>query len=117
MGHTNAQALEDQIRRDPAGVTIGIDWTASTRAVGHAYAPANPWLRSRHYNDQRLPIDSGLTEAAYTIGFAQRLKRAGISWTLSDGQGILALRVSWCSGGWHAIHSATWRQNRYPSSK
>src|SRR5262249_4466765 len=34
------------------------------------------WMRYRHYSSQRLPIGSGITEAACKIVFTQRLKRS-----------------------------------------
>jgi hypothetical protein len=62
------------------------------------------WMRYRHYSSQRLPIGSGITEAACKIVFTQRLKRSGMSWTLSGGQVILDLRVIWLSGVWDDVH-------------
>jgi hypothetical protein len=62
------------------------------------------WMRYRHYSSQRLPIGSGITEAACKTVFTQRLKRSGMSWTLEGGQVILDLRVIWLSGVWHTVH-------------
>ena len=61
-------------------------------------------MRYRHYSSQRLPIGSGITEAACKIVFTQRLKRSGMSWTISGGQVILDLRVIWLSGVWDEVH-------------
>src|SRR5918912_3597993 len=47
------------------------------------------WMRYRHYSRQRLPIGSGITEAACKTVFTQRLKRSGMSWTIAGGQVIL----------------------------
>ena len=62
------------------------------------------WMRYRHYSSQRLPIGSGVTEAACKLVFTQRLKRSGMSWTRAGGQVILDLRVIWLSGVWDAVH-------------
>jgi hypothetical protein len=62
------------------------------------------WMRYRHYSSQRLPIGSGITEAACKTVFTQRLKRSGMSWTLAGGQVILDLRVLWLSGVWETVH-------------
>jgi hypothetical protein len=62
------------------------------------------WMRYRHYSSQRLPIGSGITEAACKTVFTQRLKRSGMSWTVSGGQVILDLRVIWLSGIWEEVH-------------
>src|SRR3989449_9958704 len=62
------------------------------------------WMRYRHYHSQRLPLGSGITEAACKIVFTQRLKRSGMSWTRAGGQVILDLRVIWLSGVWNEVH-------------
>src|SRR5262249_23681811 len=64
------------------------------------------WMRSKHYRSQRLPIGSGVTEAACKTVFTQRLKRSGMSWTISGGQVIVDLRVIWLSGIWDQVHQA-----------
>ena len=53
-----------------------------------------------------LPIGSGVTEAACKTVFTQRLKRSGMSWTISGGQVIVDLRVIWLSGIWDQVHQA-----------
>jgi hypothetical protein len=68
-------------------------------------------MRDRHDSCQRLPMGSGSTEAACKIVFTQRLKRSGMSWTLTGGQVILDLRVIWLSGIWDMVHQ------RYLASK
>jgi hypothetical protein len=62
------------------------------------------WMRYRHSSGQRLPIGSGMTEAACKTVFTQRLKRSGMSWTIAGGQVILDLRVIWLSGVWEHVH-------------
>ncbi len=68
-------------------------------------------MRYRHDSSQRLPIGSGSTEAACKTVFTQRLKRSGMSWTLSGGQVILDVRVIWLRGVWEEVHE------RYLASK
>src|SRR5688572_10879158 len=51
------------------------------------------WMRYHSYQRQKLPRGSGITEAACKVVFTQRLKRSGMSWTISGGQVILDLRV------------------------
>jgi hypothetical protein len=63
------------------------------------------------YKRQKLPIGSGITEAACKIVFTQRLKRSGMSWTIQGGQTILDLRVIKLSRVWEAVHQ------RYLASK
>jgi len=61
-------------------------------------------MRYRHSSSQRLPIGSGITEAACKTVFTQRLKHSGMSWTVAGGQIILDLRVIWFSGVWDDVH-------------
>jgi hypothetical protein len=61
-------------------------------------------MRYRHDSYQRLPIGSGITEAACKTVFTQRLKRSGMAWTREGGQVILDLRVIWLSGIWNTGH-------------
>ena len=69
------------------------------------------WMRYQTYKRQRLPLGSGITEAACKIVFTQRLKRSGMSWTIEGGQVILDLRVIWLSRVWDEVHQ------RYLASK
>ena len=69
------------------------------------------WMRYHLYKRQRLPLGSGITEAACKIVFTQRLKRSGMSWTIAGGQVILDLRVIKLSRVWEAVHQ------RYLASK
>jgi hypothetical protein len=69
------------------------------------------WMKYALYRRQKLPIGSGITEAACKVVFTQRLKRSGMSWTVAGGQVILDLRVIRLSGVWHAVHQ------RYLASK
>jgi hypothetical protein len=48
----------------------------------------------------RLPIGSGVTEAACKTVFAERLKRSGMTWGIEGGQVIVDLRVLVLSGVW-----------------
>ena len=52
------------------------------------------WIRYYAYRRQRLPIGSGITEAACRIVFTQRLKRSAMAWTKESGQDILVRVIS-----------------------
>jgi hypothetical protein len=69
------------------------------------------WMRYHSSQRQKLPRGSGITEAACKIVFTQRLKRSGMSWTISGGQVILDLRVLRLSHVWDEAHQ------RYLASK
>jgi hypothetical protein len=83
----------------------GLWGTPALYAQAYAYLKKRThWMRYHHYNSQRLPIGSGITEAACKIVFTQRLKRSGMSWTRAGGQVVLDLRVIWLSGVWEEVH-------------
>jgi hypothetical protein len=84
------------------------------KAYDQAYAyikKRTQWMQYRSYKRQQLPLGSGITEAACKIVFTQRLKRSGMSWTISGGQVILDLRVIRLSHVWEEVHQ------RYLASK
>lgn len=54
----------------------------------------------------RLPIGSGVTEAACKTVFAERLKRSGMTWGIAGGQVIIDLRVLVLSGVWERSYQA-----------
>jgi hypothetical protein len=62
------------------------------------------WMKYALYRRQKLPIGSGITEAACKVVFTQRLKRSGMSWTIQGGQVILDLRVIKLSRVWEDVH-------------
>ncbi len=83
-----------------------------------AYWSAYHYLHGRaskmdytHYRRLRLPIGSGITEAACKIVFTQRFKQSGMKWTIEGGRAILALRVIALSGVWDQV-----RQSRLKSA-
>lgn len=78
-----------------------------------AFQTAYDYLRRRtkhmQYADfraQRLPIGSGVTEAACKTVFTQRLKLSGMRWSRNGAQVILNLRVTLLSGVWHSVYQA-----------
>jgi len=90
----------------------GLSGQAKEYEQAYAYLKKRThWMRYRHDSSQRLPIGSGITEAACKTVFTQRLKRSGMSWTLSGGQVILDVRVIWLRGVWEEVHE------RYLASK
>ena len=57
------------------------------------------------YRHLRLPIGSGITEAACKIVFTQRFKQSGMKWSLEGGQVVVDLRVLWLSGLWGQVYA------------
>ena len=68
----------------------------------------------RNYRRLRLPIGSGVTEAACKIVFTQRFKQSGMKWTIEGGRAILALRVIALSGIWDHVRRARLRSSPMP---
>ena len=88
-----------------------------------AYWNAYNYLRDRTsnmdystYRRLRMPIGSGITEAACKIVFTQRFKQSGMKWTLVGGRPILALRVIRLSGIWDQVCKATLKSYSMPQS-
>ncbi len=78
-----------------------------------AFQTAYDYLRNRtkhmQYADfraQRLPIGSGVTEAACKTVFTQRLKLSGMRWSRDGAQVIANLRVTLLSGVWDPVYQA-----------
>jgi hypothetical protein len=74
------------------------------------YDKAYRYLRSRAskmdyrtYRHFRLPIGSGITEAACKIVFTQRFKLSGMQWKLEGGADILSLRIIALSRIWSQV--------------
>lgn len=76
--------------------------------------------RSRHmqyakFKRLRLPIGSGVTEAACKTVFTERLKLSGMIWSKPGAQVILDLRVILLSGIWDDVYAATLKQYTRPT--
>jgi hypothetical protein len=76
--------------------------------------------RSRHmryadFKRLRLPIGSGVTEAACKTVFTQRLKLSGMIWSKEGAQTILNLRVILLSGLWEDVYNAVVAGRRLPT--
>ena len=63
-------------------------------------------MNYRTYRRFRLPIGSGVTEAACKIVFTHRFKQSGMKWSLDGGSAILRLRVIALSGIWTQVRDA-----------
>ncbi len=66
------------------------------------------------YRRLRMPIGSGITEAACKTVFTQRFKQSGMKWTIEGGRPILALRVIALSGVWDQVRQARLKSSPMP---
>jgi hypothetical protein len=81
----------------------------SRKKFQEAYDYLSRRLRSlnyRRYRQCHLPIGSGVTEAACKTVFTQRMKQAGMTWSIEGGQVIVDLRVIQLSGVWSQAHQS-----------
>ena len=62
------------------------------------------WMQYHDYARYKLPLGSGITEAACKTLVSQRLKLSGMRWTKTGAQVILDLRASLLSGTWNAAN-------------
>jgi hypothetical protein len=79
------------------------------QAYGKAYRYLRrhaPWMNYAANRKMKLPIGSGVTEAACKTVFAQRLKRSGMTWGIAGGQVIVDLRVLVLSQVWERTYAA-----------
>jgi hypothetical protein len=72
------------------------------------------WMDYAAYKHVRLPIGSGVTEAACKTVFAERLKRSGMTWGIAGGQVIVDLRVLVLSGVWERSYAASLQARPLP---
>ena len=66
------------------------------------------------YRQAKLPIGSGVVEAACKTLVSSRLKRSGMRWTRAGGQAILTLRSVIQSERWHGAWSLLSNDFRKP---
>jgi hypothetical protein len=64
------------------------------------------WMDYAGSRRRRLPIGSGVTEAACKTVFAQRFKCSGMKWDVAGGAAILALRIAVLSKTWATVRDA-----------
>lgn len=87
------------------------------KSFGTAYRYLRRHTRWMNYAAQkrvRLPIGSGVTEAACKTVFAARLKRSGMTWGIEGGQVIVDLRVLVLSRAWDATYAGYLKAQRLP---
>lgn len=86
------------------------------------YGQAYRYLQSRtskmdyrDYRQRRLPIGSGVTEAACKIVFTQRFKLSGMKWGIEGGSDILRLRIIALSRIWLLVRDAAFQNLPLPN--
>jgi hypothetical protein len=69
------------------------------------------WMQYREYARFKLPLGSGIVEAACKTIYTQRLKLSGMRWGNAGAQVILNLRVALLSGVWETAYRHTLMSN------
>jgi len=100
LDQADAGAVEITGQWSSAGLTVvggfaAPSWSGDQAKVYAYLYKRSRWMRFQSYRRHLWPIGSETTEVACKIVFTQRLKRSGMSWTISGGQGILELCVIW----------------------
>ncbi len=115
------------LKEKPGGVFRVLRSAGALRTIRNlvgsedSYCNAYMYLHERaskmdymNYRRLRMPIGSGITEAACKIVFTQRFKQSGMKWTIEGGRAILALRVIALSGVWDHVRRARLKSSTMP---
>jgi hypothetical protein len=96
----------------------GLQGSSKEFQVAYDYlANRLPFLNYRRYRQCHLPIGSGVTEAACKTVFTQRMKQAGMTWSIEGGQVIVDLRVIRLSGIWTQVHQSHLQSKMLPEGR
>ena len=74
-----------------------------------------PHMDYAHYRRMKVPIGSGVTEAACKTVFTQRFKASGMSWGIEGGRMILVLRLATLSRIWDTAFHQSLAQRPLPT--
>jgi hypothetical protein len=95
-----AAALRARQRLGPADA-------AAYRTAYNYLRSRTPWMQYAEYARVKLPLGSGIVEAACKTIYTQRLKLSGMRWGKAGAQVILNLRVVLLSGVWDRAYRQT----------
>jgi len=76
-----------------------------------------PMIDYPHFRRQQLPIGSGIVESGHKVVMQKRMKQAGMRWSESSLNPMLALRTALCNQIWNQTWQeieARVRQDRFP---
>lgn len=119
--HAWSKKMRRWLKTKPRGVSRVLHSAGALRSIrglispeaGDDYESACQYLRNHAcsmdyagYQQRKLPIGSGVTEAACKTIFTQRFKRSGMKWKLAGGAPVLALRTLDLSGVWEQARTA-----------
>ena len=65
-------------------------------------------MRYNEYREKGYHIGSGIVESACKHVVGQRLKQAGMTWSVEGADAIIQLRILWKNGEWNRF----WKNRR-----
>jgi len=117
--HAWAAKMRRSLKSKPGGIYRVLRSAGALRTIrglvgedqdyhdGYAYLRKHArWMDYAERRRRKLPIGSGVTEAACKIVFSQRFKCSGMKWDIAGGAVILELRVAVLSRTWAAVRDA-----------
>jgi hypothetical protein len=110
LDYGDIDGIEAAVRQYPLE---GVKKTEVEKELGYFLANA-PRMRYHWFRSRGLFVGSGVVEASCKTVVAQRLKQAGMHWTLAGADAIIALRCKEASSQWEAI--CDHRHNQTPAA-
>jgi hypothetical protein len=110
LDHGDIDGIETAVRNYPLE---GVKKDEAERELGYFLNNA-PRMRYRWFRSRGLFVGSGVVEAGCKSVIGQRLKQAGMHWTVNGADAIIALRCREASSQWEAICSN--RHNQTPAA-
>jgi hypothetical protein len=99
LDYGDIDGIEAAVRQYPLE---GVKKDEADRELGYFLSNA-PRMRYHWFRSRGLFVGSGVVEASCKTVVAQRLKQAGMHWTLAGADAIIALRCKEASSQWEAI--------------
>jgi hypothetical protein len=110
LDYGDIDGIEAAVRQYPLE---GVKKTEVEKELGYFLGNA-PRMRYHWFRSRGLFTGSGVVEASCKTVVAQRLKQAGMHWTLAGADAIIALRCKEASSQWEAI--CDHRHNQTPAA-
>jgi hypothetical protein len=108
LDYGDIEGIETAVRKFPLE---GIKKDEVERELGYFLNNA-PRMRYHWFRSRGLFVGSGVVEATCKTVVGQRLKQAGMHWTVNGADAIIALRCRGASATWEAICSSPRTQTR-----
>jgi hypothetical protein len=108
LDYGDIDGIEAAVREYPLE---GVKKEETEKELGYFLNNA-PRMRYRWFRSRGLFVGSGVVEASCKTVVGQRLKQAGMHWTVAGADAIIALRCREASSTWEAICNTPHTQTR-----